>query len=275
MHAERLDGVQVAPPINRWSSHWLEVPVHRSSASQGVCGVRHTTPACANPSAGHEGAVPVQCSSTSHPPSVCPRQTLVAGLKRSAGQEAVAPSQRSSTSHSPAATRHTEPCANASAGQSADTPEQDSATSQGPPTSRQIPVRYASSGQKPSGPHVSSTSHGPRAVRHVFPAVHVSRGSTHTDDTHTVRGAQSAFTLHVWTLEPHPSADSARQTITDRDSTGMPSSSSRLLRRYCTHAFRAVGQSLQSSSHSVHRRRQRGLSTSRTCRCTSGEPQPR
>src|SRR5439155_1512800 len=118
-------------------------------------------------SAGHSGPLPVQKSSTSHPP-VAGRQSVLPGAKASAGQSSWTPSQLSAVWLGPDGGRHSAVLL-ASAGQPGPVPVQKSSTSHTPVAGRQSVLlgAKASAGQPSSTPsQLSAVSHGPAAGRH-------------------------------------------------------------------------------------------------------------
>jgi hypothetical protein len=153
--------------------HEAAMPVQVSATSHTPAAIRQTVPIAAKPSVGQLAAMPVHVSATSHVPAAM-RQTVPIAAKPSVGQLAAMPVQVSATSHAPAAMRQTVPMGlSSSLGHVADIPVQRSSTSQSSVAMRQTVFDglKPSVGQVADEPvQVSATSHTPATARQDVPA---------------------------------------------------------------------------------------------------------
>ena len=105
-HEPMVEPPQATPGAIRASpGHACEVPLQRSSASQGPSGARHGVSVGAASSFGHAASAPVQWSSTSQGEALG-RQTVAAERSTSGGHAALVLTHTSTSSQSPAAGRH-------------------------------------------------------------------------------------------------------------------------------------------------------------------------
>src|SRR5438105_3084059 len=121
------------PALAEWAH--VPLPLQRSSVQTFESDEQEVT-ALAKPLAGHEAALPLQTSATSHSPLEA-RQVTDVPAYASTGHADERPLQVSATSQIPEAARHVLPVEKPFAGQVVDVPVQVSATSQAPTTPRQ------------------------------------------------------------------------------------------------------------------------------------------